>query len=100
MILLMYRRHGRLFSTERRLVHCRAHAHRTRHRILDTKEWQTRDELANAIFEWIKCSYNPKRRNSSIRMNSRVTFETPTPGQTKITDPTPEVSVLWERNLT
>ena len=28
--------------------------------LLDTKEWQTRDELATAIFEWIECWYNPK----------------------------------------
>jgi putative transposase len=44
--------------------------------LLDTKEWQTRDELANAIFEWIECWYNPKRRHSSIGMHSPVTFET------------------------
>jgi putative transposase len=44
--------------------------------LLDTKEWQTRNELANAIFEWIECWYNPKRRHSSIRMHSPTTFET------------------------
>jgi putative transposase len=44
--------------------------------LLDTKEWQTRDELANAIFEWIECWYNPRRRHSSIGMYSPVTFET------------------------
>ena len=43
--------------------------------LLDTKEWQTRDELANAIFAWIECWYNPKRRHSSIGMHSPVTFE-------------------------
>ena len=48
--------------------------------LLDTKEWQTRDELANAIFEWIECWYNPKRRHSSIGMHSPVTFETLRPG--------------------
>lgn len=48
--------------------------------LLDTKEWQTRDELANAIFEWIECWYNPKRRHSSIGMHSPVTFETLHPG--------------------
>jgi putative transposase len=45
--------------------------------LLDTKEWQTREELANAIFEWIESWYNPKRRHSSIGMHSPVTFETP-----------------------
>jgi putative transposase len=44
--------------------------------LLDTKAWQTRDELANAIFEWIECWYNPTRRHSSIGMHSPVTFET------------------------
>jgi putative transposase len=44
--------------------------------LLDTKAWQTRDELANAIFEWIECWHNPKRRHSGIGMHSPVTFET------------------------
>lgn len=43
--------------------------------VLDQKTWKTRDELANAIFEWIECWYNPKRRHSSIGMHSPVTFE-------------------------
>lgn len=43
--------------------------------LLDSKTWQTRDELANAIFEWIECWYNPKRRHSSIEMRSPATFE-------------------------
>lgn len=43
--------------------------------LLDSKAWETRDELANAIFEWIECWYNPKRRHSSIGMHSPVTFE-------------------------
>jgi putative transposase len=43
--------------------------------VLDSKEWNTRDELANAIFEWIECWYNPTRRHSSIGMHSPVDFE-------------------------
>jgi len=43
--------------------------------VLDNKPWKTRDELANAIFEWIECWYNPKRRHSSLGMHSPVTFE-------------------------
>ncbi len=43
--------------------------------ILDQKQWDTRDQLANAIFEWIECWYNPKRRHSAIGMHSPVTFE-------------------------
>lgn len=44
--------------------------------LLDRKFWKTRTELANAIFEWIECWYNPKRRHSSIGMLSPIQFET------------------------
>jgi putative transposase len=43
--------------------------------LLDSKRWQTRDELANAGFEWIECWYNLNRRHSSIGMHSPITFE-------------------------
>lgn len=43
--------------------------------LLDSQTWQTRDELANAIFQWIECWCNPKRRHSSIGMHSPNTFE-------------------------
>lgn len=43
--------------------------------VLDQNRWKTRDDLANAIFEWIECWYNPKRRHSSLGMHSPVTFE-------------------------
>ncbi|GLZ43790.1 transposase [Actinokineospora sp. NBRC 105648] len=43
--------------------------------ILDQNTWKSRNELANAIFEWIECWYNPKRRHSSIGMRSPVMFE-------------------------
>jgi putative transposase len=43
--------------------------------LLDTRTWKSREELANAIFEWIECWYNPCRRHSSIGMHSPVTFE-------------------------
>jgi putative transposase len=43
--------------------------------LLDTRAWESREELANAIFEWIECWYNPYRRHSSIGMHSPVTFE-------------------------
>jgi len=43
--------------------------------LLDSKEWTTRDELANAIFEWIECWYNTTRRHSSIGMHSPARFE-------------------------
>ena len=44
--------------------------------LLDSRTWQTRDELASAVFEWIECWYNPKRRHSGIGMHSPITFET------------------------
>jgi putative transposase len=43
--------------------------------LLDSRTWETREELANAIFEWIECWYNPKRRHSGIDMHSPATFE-------------------------
>jgi putative transposase len=44
--------------------------------LLDSKPWNSRDELASAVFEWIECWYNPKRRHSSIGMRSPITFDT------------------------
>jgi putative transposase len=43
--------------------------------LLDTRAWESREELASAIFEWIECWYNPYRRHSSIEMHSPVKFE-------------------------
>jgi putative transposase len=43
--------------------------------LLDSRTWRTRAELANAIFEWIECWYNPTRRHSSIKMLSPVDYE-------------------------
>lgn len=43
--------------------------------LLDEHRWHTRQELANAIFEWIECWYNPSRRHSSIQMLSPVDYE-------------------------
>lgn len=47
--------------------------------LLDAKAWETREELANAIFEWIECWYNPQRRHSRLGMVSPSEFETRTP---------------------
>jgi len=44
--------------------------------LLDRHTWNTRAELANAIFEWIECWYNPKRRHSRVGMLSPAEFET------------------------
>jgi transposase InsO family protein len=38
-------------------------------------KWQTRGELASAMFEWIECSYNPYRRHSSFEMLSPIAYE-------------------------
>ena len=43
--------------------------------LLDSRTWRTRAELANAIFEWIECWYNSKRRHSSIGMLSPMDYE-------------------------
>lgn len=43
--------------------------------LLDTRTWQTPEELGSAIFEWIEAWYNPGRRHSSLGMLSPVEFE-------------------------
>jgi len=43
--------------------------------LLDRRQWQTRKELAAAIFEWIEAWYNPHRRHSSIGNLSPVAYE-------------------------
>jgi putative transposase len=43
--------------------------------LLDSRTWESRVQLANAIFEWIECWYNPKRRHSGIGMHSPAMFE-------------------------
>lgn len=54
--------------------------------VLDTRTWETRTELANAIFEWIECWYNTKRRHSSLGMLSPVDFEAAPPPHTSTQD--------------
>jgi putative transposase len=54
--------------------------------VLDSRSWETRAALANAIFEWIECWYNIERRHSSIGMLTPVMFETLHPDQTSVQD--------------
>ena len=42
---------------------------------LDRRRWQSRAELASAIFEYIEAFYNPKRRHSSIGNLSPIEYE-------------------------
>ena len=44
--------------------------------LLDRHDWESRDQLTNAIFEWIECFYNPTRRHSFIGMLSPIDYET------------------------
>lgn len=43
--------------------------------LLDRQNWATRQELANAVFEYIEAWYNPRRRHSTLGMLSPVQFE-------------------------
>ena len=54
--------------------------------VLHSRTWETRAELANAIFEWIECWYNTGRRHSSFGMLSPVEFEALTPPHTSTQD--------------
>ena len=44
--------------------------------LLDRRRWQTRRELAQAIFEYIEAFYNPERRHTSINDLSPIDYET------------------------
>jgi putative transposase len=43
--------------------------------LLDRQVWQSRNELAAAIFEWIEAFYNPIRRHTSIGSRSPADYE-------------------------
>ncbi len=43
--------------------------------LLDRRGWDTRAELANAMFEWIEAFYNPRRRHSALGYVSPIEFE-------------------------
>ncbi len=44
--------------------------------LLDQHHWHSRDQLAVAIFDWIECWYNPRRRHSYNGGLSPAEFET------------------------
>ena len=44
--------------------------------LLDTRTWDSPEQLASAIFEWIESWYNPHRRHTSLGMLSPHEFET------------------------
>ncbi len=43
--------------------------------LLDRQRWNTRIELANAIFEYLEIFHNRKRRHSALGMRTPVEFE-------------------------
>ncbi|MCA1636571.1 MAG: integrase core domain-containing protein, partial [Acidobacteria bacterium] len=43
--------------------------------LIERSEWRTRDEARLAIFEYIECWYNPKRRHSSLGYLSPAEYE-------------------------
>lgn len=45
--------------------------------LLDRRDWPTRAELGNAIFEWIEAFYNPRRCHSALGYRSPIEFENP-----------------------
>ena len=49
--------------------------------LIDRSDWHTRDEARMAIFEYIECWYNPKRRHSSLGYLSPAEYEQKLLGQ-------------------
>ena len=43
--------------------------------LVDWQRWQTRVELANAIFEYLDTFHNRQRRHSALGMITHVEFE-------------------------
>lgn len=43
--------------------------------LLDTRTWDSPEQLGSAIFEWIEAWYNPRRRHTSLGMLSPVEYE-------------------------
>lgn len=43
--------------------------------VLDTRTWDSPEQLGAAIFEWIEAWYNPRRRHTSLEMLSPVDYE-------------------------
>ncbi|WP_086150521.1 integrase core domain-containing protein [Cellulosimicrobium sp. KWT-B] len=47
--------------------------------LLDRRQWETRPELASAIFEWIEGFYNAVRRHSGLGYRSPLNSKPFTP---------------------
>ena len=43
--------------------------------LLDRKQWRTRIELANAIFEYLEIWHNQQRHHTSLGMPAPIEFE-------------------------
>ena len=43
--------------------------------LLDTRRWDSQQQLASAIFEWIEAWYNPRRRHTSLGNLSPIMYE-------------------------
>lgn len=43
--------------------------------LLDTRSWNTPEELGTAMFEWIEAWYNPRRRHTALDMLAPHQFE-------------------------
>ena len=43
--------------------------------LLDRRQWKTRTELANAIFDYLEVFHNRRRRHSALGMLTPIEFE-------------------------
>ena len=52
--------------------------------LIDRSRWRTRTEARMAVFDYIECFYNPRRRHSGLAYLSPVTFERRHSNQTTV----------------
>lgn len=54
---------------------CEAFFKSLKSELVDRQSWPTKAELRTAVFEYIECFYNPRRRHSSLGYLSPAEYE-------------------------
>jgi len=54
---------------------CEAFFKTLKSELVDRRSWPTKTELRTAVFDYIECFYNPRRRHSSLGYVSPAEYE-------------------------